>query len=117
MHIGIWLANRGYFAGLSRLESTQVYISEGTVGWGPRTRLFSFNERTLLTLRAGDKEATGDLYRPSAGVGVVLSAVVVVLQLACCFWVVCLPGLGKLATRGRAIMGVPKKGKGGRAQA
>ena len=58
MHIGIWLANRGYFAGLSRLESTQVYISEGTVGWGPRTRLFAFNERTLLTLRAGGKEAT-----------------------------------------------------------
>ena len=111
LHIAIWLANRGYFAGLSRLDSTQVYISEGTVGWGPRTRLFSFNERTILTLRAGDKDATGDLYRPSAGIGVILSAFVVVLQLACCFVVVCLPGLRKVAKTGHAKYVQKKKAR------
>ena len=91
MHIGISVYNDGYLAGIGTLGSTQIYVSAGTVGWGPRTRLMSFNERTVITLRRGSKAASGDLYRPSVSIGVGLSAFVVFLQLFACVFVLCVP--------------------------
>ena len=48
----------GKFVGVSGLfqrKETFMYISEGFVGWGPRTRLFSWPEQTIIVLRNAEK--------------------------------------------------------------
>jgi predicted MPP superfamily phosphohydrolase len=82
LHIGISLSNRGYLHGLDKMEDTYIYTSAGTTGWGPRTRLWSFNERTVITLRNDmGNSAPSDVYRTSLSIAVGLSAF---MFLACC---------------------------------
>lgn len=55
MHLGAWLFN-AYFAGYYQhvnpksKHTTHVYVSRGTLWWGPPVRLFSPPEITLITL-------------------------------------------------------------------
>eukprot|EP00903_Cladosiphon_okamuranus_P012915 g12058.t1 len=43
--------NQGYVSGLHKKDDTYLYVSEGAVGWGPRMRLLSTTEYTLVVLR------------------------------------------------------------------
>ncbi|CAM9681921.1 unnamed protein product [Scytosiphon promiscuus] len=44
--------NQGYVSGLHKKDDTFIYVSEGAVGWGPRMRLLSTTEYTLVVLRS-----------------------------------------------------------------
>ena len=97
LQILISLSNRGYIHGLDTLDETQLYTSAGTTGWGPRTRLWSFNERTVLTLRSGAKDhSSGDTYRTSLSIGIGLSAFVFIAFCASCINRLCLPPITHL---------------------
>ncbi|CAN0556858.1 unnamed protein product [Ectocarpus sp. 8 AP-2014] len=43
---------QGYVSGLHKKRDTFLYVSEGAVGWGPRMRLLSTTEYTLVILRS-----------------------------------------------------------------
>ena len=47
---GLFSDNNGYGSSASD-DPSYLYVSEGTVGWGPRVRLLSYPEITLITLR------------------------------------------------------------------
>lgn len=42
---------RGRFSGLYREKDSFLYVSNGQSNWGPRVRLYSRPENTLITLR------------------------------------------------------------------
>jgi hypothetical protein len=88
MHYGIWALNNGYMSG-ARIApgpgnaQSAIYVSQGITGWGPRTRLGSFNEVVVLTLHPG--AITDFSHGTSSGAGtamglVVLSAIIMVLM-------------------------------------
>jgi len=95
----VYAANRGLFAGLTSQEDMRVYISAGVTGWGPRTRLFSRNEQTIVRLKAGSgsgpSSGTGHLPKTSVTFGVVLSA----LTFVSCFGMIVCPMLTNLMRR------------------
>ena len=93
LQIAISLSNRGYIHGLDKLEETYLYTSAGTTGWGPRTRLWSFNERTVITLRSGIGAPSGDVYRTSLSIAVVLSAFVFLAFCAGCINSIIVPSV------------------------
>ena len=93
LQIAISLSNRGYIHGLDKLEETYLYTSAGTTGWGPRTRLWSFNERTVITLRSGVGTPSGDTYRTSLSAAVGLSAFVFLAFCAGCINSIILPSV------------------------
>ena len=39
-------------SGLHKKDDTYLYVTEGAVGWGPRMRLLSTTEYTLIVLRS-----------------------------------------------------------------
>ena len=43
-------------------KNTYLYVSEGVVGWGPRVRLFSRPEITIITLMSGAAQPEGDTH-------------------------------------------------------
>lgn len=49
--IGVWAVQRGRFSGLYREKDSFLYVSNGQSNWGPRVRLYSRPENTLITLR------------------------------------------------------------------
>eukprot|EP00944_MAST-04C_sp_MAST-4C-sp1_P013439 g13439.t1 len=93
LQIAISLTNRGYIHGMDKLEETYLYTSAGTTGWGPRTRLWSFNERTVITLRSGIGAPSGDVYRTSLSIAVVLSAFVFLAFCAGCINSIIVPSV------------------------
>jgi len=57
LHMATLLGNT-YFAGVyHQPEGSQVYVSQGAVGWGPRTRFLSANNIEVITLRRGPPDA------------------------------------------------------------
>lgn len=60
-HVLAWLNQAGYVSGLHKKKDTYLYVSEGAVGWGPRMRLLSTTEYTLVILRSPEKFSDPDL--------------------------------------------------------
>lgn len=55
-----YLANQGRFSGLLQEDKSLLYVSNGQANWGPRLRLFSRPENTVLILRHSETfEAEG----------------------------------------------------------
>ncbi|CAM9255938.1 unnamed protein product [Ectocarpus sp. 12 AP-2014] len=52
--------NQGYVSGLHKKRDTFLYVSEGAVGWGPRMRLLSTTEYTLVILRSPELFSNAD---------------------------------------------------------
>eukprot|EP00752_Nemacystus_decipiens_P009654 g8625.t1 len=52
--------NQGYVSGLHKKDDTYLYVSEGAVGWGPRMRLLSTTEYTLIVLRSPELFSSPD---------------------------------------------------------
>jgi predicted MPP superfamily phosphohydrolase len=50
----------GLFEKTVQGHSTWLYVSEGVIGWGPRVRLFSRPEITIISLVGEDEEPSGD---------------------------------------------------------
>lgn len=50
---------QGYVSGLHKKDDTYLYVSEGAVGWGPRMRLLSTTEYTLIVLRSPEVVKAG----------------------------------------------------------
>ncbi|CAM9373233.1 unnamed protein product, partial [Heterosigma akashiwo] len=46
------MAQDSYVAGLFKQKKSYLYVSEGAMGWGPRTRLLSTREVAVLALRS-----------------------------------------------------------------
>ena len=51
LHPITYLANQQRFSGLRKEQNSLIYVSNGQANWGPRLRLFSRPENTLLILR------------------------------------------------------------------
>ena len=51
LHPGVWLVQRGRFSGLYKEKESFLYVSNGQSNWGPRVRLYSTPENTVLVLR------------------------------------------------------------------
>ena len=49
-------SNKGLFTGMQMVNETKLYVGEGTVAWGPRNRLFSSNERTIIVMRRREED-------------------------------------------------------------
>jgi len=54
-----------YLAGLYQRQDMYLYVSEGAIGWGERVRFWSTPEITLVTLRSGYGQPSGDIGRRS----------------------------------------------------
>ena len=85
-----YFGNKGLFAGATKVLEMKLYISEGVIGWGPRTRIFSRNERTVLTLRPESTIISREKLRKQEdlldyNVGIWLSGMTIILQFAGCF--------------------------------
>eukprot|EP00904_Undaria_pinnatifida_P002839 jgi/Undpi1/12556/HiC_scaffold_6.g02225.m1 len=52
--------DQGYVSGLHKKDGTFIYVSEGAVGWGPRMRLLSTTEYTLIVLRSPELFSDAD---------------------------------------------------------
>ncbi|CAM9164623.1 unnamed protein product [Choristocarpus tenellus] len=65
-HMLVYL-DQGYISGLYKKDNTLLYITEGTVGWGPRMRLLSQTEYTLVVLRSPEAMATTDSFGTTSG--------------------------------------------------
>ncbi|CAM9422637.1 unnamed protein product, partial [Laminaria digitata] len=52
--------DQGYVSGLHKKDETFLYVSEGAVGWGPRMRLLSTTEYTLVVLRSPELFSDAD---------------------------------------------------------
>ena len=60
LHPAVWLVNSGRFAGLYKEKESYLYVSSGQSNWGPRTRLYTSPEATVIILRhAATFEAEG----------------------------------------------------------
>jgi len=64
------------------LAPLQLYVGQGAVGWGPRTRLWSRTEITLVTLQAAAAdgaaaELSADVAQPAQLGGLLASALLV----------------------------------------
>ena len=53
LHMGVWAAQRGRFSGLYREADSFLYVSNGQMNWGPRVRLYSSPENTVVRIMRG----------------------------------------------------------------
>ncbi|CAM9454705.1 unnamed protein product [Discosporangium mesarthrocarpum] len=72
----VWI-DQGYIAGLHKRYDTYLYVTEGTVGWGPRMRLMSQTEYTLVILRSPEA-STGSAIRISGPKQVAIGGLVLI---------------------------------------
>ena len=86
---GVYLQNT-YLAGLYRRQDMYVYVSEGAIGWGERVRFWSSPEITLVTLRSGYGQPSGDIGRRScmygAWFGLLIFPIYFLLWAVVCCW-------------------------------
>jgi len=115
LHIFDYNSNKGLFTGFQVVKNTKLYVGEGTVGWGPRNRLFSSNERTILTMKKRAEDINEDLLekqedRGSFVWGLRLAWIAVVLQFVSCLGLVCSPPARKLLS---SLCGIGRHGARG----